>query len=300
MTPAQRRAQPWRTVQQVETAADGSASVELRPRATFRWRAVVGDQSWLSGTRSRVLTLRNLPPGVPVRLPRAAPRPRISLPPQPRATGPGVHAVVREIPDGVWRQMVGRSWRPGCPVGRAGLRLVQLNYYDFDGYRRRGELVVNAGITGQVVSAFTEWHERRMPIRSMYRVDRFGWSPRLRGADDYASMAAGNTSAFNCRQVVGNPRVRSPHSWGRSVDINPWENPYRQSRRDRAQHLVGVALARPRRLALPEPPGGGADAPPRVPLDLRSPGQPPLRRRSAPPGGWPPLLAGDRCGGVCK
>jgi hypothetical protein len=65
-----------------------------------------------------------------------------------------------------------------------------------------------------------------LPIRSMYRVDRFGWSDRLQGANDYASMAAGNTSAFNCRNVVGRPGVRSPHSYGRALDINPWENPY--------------------------------------------------------------------------
>ena len=63
----------------------------------------------------------------------------------------------------------------------------------------------------------------------MYRVDRFGWSRRLHGGDDYASMAAGNTSAFNCRSVVGRPGVRSPHSYGRALDINPWENPYRAS-----------------------------------------------------------------------
>jgi hypothetical protein len=42
-------------------------------------------------------------------------------------------------------------------------------------------------------------------------------------------MAADNTSAFNCRWVVGRPGVRSPHSYGRSLDINPWENPYRSS-----------------------------------------------------------------------
>ncbi len=27
-------------------------------------------------------------------------------------------------------------------------------------------------------------------------------------------------------QVVGRPGVRSPHSYGGSIDINPWENPY--------------------------------------------------------------------------
>jgi hypothetical protein len=61
----------------------------------------------------------------------------------------------------------------------------------------------------------------------MYLVDRFGWSSRLQGADDYRSMAADNTSAFNCRSVVNNPGVRSPHSYGRALDLNTWENPYR-------------------------------------------------------------------------
>lgn len=44
---------------------------------------------------------------------------------------------------------------------------------------------------------------------------------------DVASMAAGNTSAFNCRDVVGRPGVRSPHSYGRALDLNPSEDPYR-------------------------------------------------------------------------
>ncbi|MBE7323768.1 M15 family metallopeptidase [Nocardioides sp. Y6] len=111
------------------------------------------------------------------------------------------------VPARVWRSMVGRSWRKGCPVGRAGLRLVEVNHWNFDG-------------------AFTEMHARRIPVRSMHRVDRFGYSRRLGGADDYRSMAADNTSVFNCRGVVGNPSVRSPHSYGRSLDLNPWENPY--------------------------------------------------------------------------
>jgi hypothetical protein len=72
-------------------------------------------------------------------------------------------------------------------------------------------------------------YDRRLPIRSMYRVDRFGWSGRLRGGNDYKSMAAGNTSAFNCRDVVGRPGRRSPHAWGRSLDVNTWENPYRSA-----------------------------------------------------------------------
>jgi hypothetical protein len=40
-------------------------------------------------------------------------------------------------------------------------------------------------------------------------------------------MEANNTSAFNCRQVVGNPYKLSPHSYGTSIDVNPVQNPYR-------------------------------------------------------------------------
>ena len=40
-------------------------------------------------------------------------------------------------------------------------------------------------------------------------------------------MAAGNTSAFNCRRVTGNPYAMSPHSYGKAIDVNTIENPYR-------------------------------------------------------------------------
>lgn len=133
------------------------------------------------------------------------------------------------IPSGVWREMTGRSWHAGCPVGRAGLRLLRVNYFDYAGYRRRGEMVLNADVAGQVSAAFVELYARGMPLRSMYRVDRFGWSSRVQGADDHRSMAAGNTSGFNCRDVVNMPGVQSPHSWGRAVDVNTWENPYRSA-----------------------------------------------------------------------
>ena len=39
-------------------------------------------------------------------------------------------------------------------------------------------------------------------------------------------MAANNTSAFNCRKVVGNPYRISQHSYGNAIDINTVRNPY--------------------------------------------------------------------------
>jgi hypothetical protein len=50
-------------------------------------------------------------------------------------------------------------------------------------------------------------------------VDRFG-------ADDNASMAADNTSAFNCRPITGATTGFSVHSYGRAIDVNTLENPY--------------------------------------------------------------------------
>jgi hypothetical protein len=122
--------------------------------------------------------------------------------------------------------MVGVSWTPRCPVGRSSLRLVRVNYWGYDGYRHRGELVVYAGVASRVGGAFADLYRHRVPIRSMYRVDVFGYNRTLRGGDDYESMSAGNTSAFNCRGVANKPSVLSPHAMGRALDINPWENPY--------------------------------------------------------------------------
>jgi hypothetical protein len=216
----------WSLVAHVVLDARGSASWLVGARVDTAWRVRGAELPWAKTDASPVHRLDNVPPVAPVVLPADAPRPRITLPKQRRAVGAGPNARVSRIPDGVWRNMVGRSWHRGCPVGRSGLRLIRINYWGFDGYRRRGELVVNAGATGQFVNAFRTLYRERLPVRSMYRVDRFGWSSRLNGADDYKSMAADNTSAFNCRSVVNNPGVRSPHSYGRAVDINPWENPY--------------------------------------------------------------------------
>ncbi|MBI2244819.1 MAG: M15 family metallopeptidase [Nocardioides sp.] len=221
---------PWKKVRTLTTGDDGRGRIEVKPRQDSRWRARAVRRAWVEGDRSRVHRIDNLPPGTPVRLPKAAPRPRKNLPPQPRAVGAGGNVVVTPVPGRVWRQMTGISWHRGCPVGRAGLRLVRVNYWDYAGYPRRGELVANSGAARAMGAVFAEMYRRELPVRSMFRVDRFGWGKPSRGGNDYASMAAGNTSAFNCRDVTGRPGVRSPHSYGRSLDVNTWENPYRSAR----------------------------------------------------------------------
>jgi hypothetical protein len=222
------RDKAWRTYATARSDAAGVARVRSQPRTSYKYRAVVAAADWFGGATSTTATVENTPPGKVVRLPKKAPRPT-RLPVQPRATSSGADATVSTISDSVWRSMTGRSWRTGCPVGRSQLRLVRVNYWGFDGYRHRGEIIVNRSISGKTMRLFTDLYRNKVSIRAMYRVDRFGYSARLKGVDDFASMAADNTSGFNCRQVVGRPGVRSPHAYGRSIDINPFENPYRYS-----------------------------------------------------------------------
>ncbi len=214
----------WHTVARAVTDAQGSVRFVLRPvdDATYRLAAATVPEAL--GTVSASLALAVRPAYAVVTDLPGAPRPT-PLPAQPRASTPGIDVAVSAIPSNIWKQMVGHTWHAGCPVGKSRLRLIRMNYYGFDGYRHRGELVVATRVARGVVSAFAAIYASRYPIRSMRREDEFGWSRNLRGADDYASMAADNTSGFNCRQVVGQPGVRSPHAYGIAIDVNTLENP---------------------------------------------------------------------------
>ena len=216
----------WKLLRRVAVGADGQARIGIRPRVDTWYQLRGGRGPWWLGDTSNTHAVDNRPPMRPVVLPADAPRPE-RLPAQRRAVGAGANITVSRIPSAVWRQMSGITWHRGCPVGRAGLRLMHVNYWGFDGYRHRGELVVNAHATGQFRGAFADLYAGQFPIRAMYRVDRFGYSSRSGGGNDYASMRHDNTSTFNCRWVTGNHGVRSPHSYGDAVDINTWENPSR-------------------------------------------------------------------------
>jgi len=112
------------------------------------------------------------------------------------------------------------SYRPGCPVGPAELRRLRIAYWGFDGRRRLGELVVRDRVVPALATVFRRLYAIRFPLRRVEPVDRF------HGSDD-ASMAADNTSAFNCRYAVASgPKHWSVHAYGEAIDIDPVENPY--------------------------------------------------------------------------
>lgn len=115
--------------------------------------------------------------------------------------------------------MIGRSWRRGCPVPLRDLRLVRLAYVGFDGEAHLGALVVHRWYPQSILRVFRRLYEARFPIRRMRLVDRYG-------ANDDRSMAADNTSAFNCRLRAGSSTEWSQHAYGRAIDVNPVENPF--------------------------------------------------------------------------
>ncbi len=205
------------------TDSKGVVKIKKTPREDITWRVTVASGTYYDGATSASKLVDNVPIIKALKLP--GPAPSVKLAAQPRATTRLADVRISSVPDKVWSNMQGKSWRKGC-TARSNLRYMTVNYWAFDGYRRRGELVVAASVASRYKVAFERLYSNRVQIRSLYRVDKFGYSRTLGGGDDYKSMRADNTSAFNCRGVVGNPSVRSPHASGRSLDINPWENPY--------------------------------------------------------------------------
>lgn len=161
----------------------------------------------------------------------AAPEPMVQPAPttsKSAAQSPSAGIAASEAPAGpVFRGSIAQigaerlpdSWRPGCPVPVENLRLLTVTYWDFAGAVQTGELVIQRDQADKVLSVMRGLFDRRFPIERMELIDRY------RG-DDNRSMAANNTSAFNCRPVSGRPGTWSQHSYGWAIDFNPVQNPY--------------------------------------------------------------------------
>jgi hypothetical protein len=132
----------------------------------------------------------------------------------------GFEASIRPVDEQTRAAMIGVSWKPGCPVPIDDLRIIEMTYVGFDGaVHRGGQLMVHRLVAADVVEAFRVLFEHRFPIRRMELIEHYG-------GDDDASMAADNTSAFNCRPITGTTDRFSIHSYGQAIDINTVENPY--------------------------------------------------------------------------
>ncbi len=112
------------------------------------------------------------------------------------------------------------SWRPGCPLEVDLLRAVDVTHWGSDGKAHTGRLIVASNVAEDMVEIMEALFDAGFPIDRMEPVDAYG-------GDDDSSMAANNTSAFNCRATTGGSSW-SEHSYGRAIDVNPLVNPYVQ------------------------------------------------------------------------
>lgn len=126
----------------------------------------------------------------------------------------------KPIPDDVWQDMQGKSWHADLPCpAREKLVLLTVPFIGFDGQAKTGQLIVAKAHADSVAAAMDRAFESgTFRIERMDLVDKFG-------GDDDASMAANNTSAFNCR-FVGGTTTLSAHALGIAIDINPIQNPF--------------------------------------------------------------------------
>lgn len=82
-----------------------------------------------------------------------------------------------------------------------------------------GQLVAHESASADLVQVFRRLFDVGFTIERMELVQNYD-------GDDDLSMAANNTSAFNCREVAWRPGVWSLHAYGLAIDINPLLNPY--------------------------------------------------------------------------
>lgn len=132
---------------------------------------------------------------------------------------PPYEGTVRKIGSALRERMTGSGHdAASCPVALAELRRLKMSYIGFDGRKHTGVMVVHADHADDVVGVFRRLYRARWPIRRMRLVSEYG-------GNDNRSMAANNTSGYNCRRVAGQDSW-SRHAYGAAIDINPVQNPY--------------------------------------------------------------------------
>ena len=161
-------------------------------------------------------------------------------------------------------------YRAGCPVGPAELRTVRLAHWGFDGRARtRVRSSSTAARRGDVVAVFRRLYAAASRSGGCVPVTAYG------GSDD-ASMAADNTSAFNCRRAVGSAtgagrctptgsRSTSTRSRTRTSSAAASCRPRARGYLDRGRVRPGMAVGAARSSTLRRPSAGAGAAAGRSP-----------------------------------
>jgi len=114
---------------------------------------------------------------------------------------------------------------PKCPKSiRKRQKLIRLKYYSFDGRVHQGQMVLDKDLVRDVKKVFDVALKEKFPVKSVIPISDMRFRKNGRWDDDL-SMAAGNSSSFNYREITGGGRL-SNHAYGRAVDLNTFQNPY--------------------------------------------------------------------------
>lgn len=118
------------------------------------------------------------------------------------------------------RQVVARStWTPECPVEADQLAWLRLTFWGFDARRHTGELLVHAAVAPDLDRVLRRLWRARFPMEQVLIVRSYD--------PDAPSTGDGNgTGGFVCRPTTGGTSF-SQHAYGLAMDINAFQNPYR-------------------------------------------------------------------------
>ena len=132
--------------------------------------------------------------------------------------GPEHRSRIAELSSQRKQQMTNVTWKAGCPVLMTDLQTVHFTHWQLDGSIRWERSLLPEKVAAGVQEIFAQLYAIGYPITSAKPMLYFN------GKDD-ESMAANNTSAFNCRRVKGSKRY-SQHSTGEAIDLNPLWDPW--------------------------------------------------------------------------
>lgn len=99
------------------------------------------------------------------------------------------------------------------------LEIIDVEYYSIDGKLHRGQLVIDRVVKKDILAIFQLIKEEKFPVVSVIPI-KFD---RPNGNSSMAHL--NNTYAFHYRLATGKQSL-SNHSYGRAIDINPYDNTY--------------------------------------------------------------------------
>ena len=102
----------------------------------------------------------------------------------------GFRGTIARVDTAQAKRMTGISWRQGCPVALRDLRILSFSHWGFDRKAQTGRLVAHEDVARPLLGVFRDLYAERFPIRKVVPVDAYG-------ANDFRSIEADNTSAFN-------------------------------------------------------------------------------------------------------